>query len=135
MKNEGVGPTKATVPIIVLAAVLIYGNMCSVCKDPVMQVQFDFPFKRKAKNPILEKYHYFLFLPFSGCRCPEGQLLQDGHCVPVKDCLCGIPSGNGTLEFLPKEEVSIDCNTWSEQILYFIFMCIFKCSNYLISLY
>ncbi|KAM7370189.1 hypothetical protein PAMP_011460 [Pampus punctatissimus] len=46
-----------------------------------------------------------------GCRCPEGQLLQDSHCVPVTECRCGIPSGNGTLEFRPKEEVTMDCNT------------------------
>ncbi|XP_037550324.1 SCO-spondin-like [Nematolebias whitei] len=47
----------------------------------------------------------------SGCRCPEGQLLQDSHCVPVQECRCGIPSGNGTLEFKPREEVVIECNT------------------------
>uniref|UniRef100_H2LGR4 Subcommissural organ spondin n=1 Tax=Oryzias latipes TaxID=8090 RepID=H2LGR4_ORYLA len=46
----------------------------------------------------------------SGCRCPEGQLLQDGHCVPVAECRCGIPSGNGTLEFSPMEETTVDCN-------------------------
>lgn len=48
----------------------------------------------------------------SGCRCPEGQLLQDGRCVPVTECRCGIPSGNGTLEFIPQEELTVDCNTW-----------------------
>ncbi|XP_035853860.1 SCO-spondin-like [Sander lucioperca] len=31
--------------------------------------------------------------------------------VPVTECRCGIPSGNGTLEFMPKEEFSMDCNT------------------------
>ncbi|XP_039859994.1 LOW QUALITY PROTEIN: SCO-spondin-like, partial [Simochromis diagramma] len=46
-----------------------------------------------------------------GCRCPEGQLLQDGRCVPVTECRCGIPSGNGTLEFNPEEEFTVDCNT------------------------
>ncbi|KAI3355049.1 hypothetical protein L3Q82_017927, partial [Scortum barcoo] len=46
-----------------------------------------------------------------GCRCPEGQLLQDGLCVSVAECRCGIPSGNGTLELFPKEELSMDCNT------------------------
>ncbi|KAF3703311.1 SCO-spondin Precursor [Channa argus] len=46
-----------------------------------------------------------------GCRCPKGQLLQDGHCVPVTECRCGIPSGNGTLEFISKEELTTDCNT------------------------
>uniref|UniRef100_A0A3P8RX36 SCO-spondin n=1 Tax=Amphiprion percula TaxID=161767 RepID=A0A3P8RX36_AMPPE len=46
-----------------------------------------------------------------GCRCPEGQLLQDSRCVPVAECRCGIPSGNGTLEFIPEEELTMDCNT------------------------
>uniref|UniRef100_A0A3B4TCW3 SCO-spondin n=1 Tax=Seriola dumerili TaxID=41447 RepID=A0A3B4TCW3_SERDU len=47
----------------------------------------------------------------AGCRCPNGQLLQDGQCVPVTECRCGIPSGNGTLEFIPKEGLTVDCNT------------------------
>uniref|UniRef100_A0A8D2ZR28 SCO-spondin n=1 Tax=Scophthalmus maximus TaxID=52904 RepID=A0A8D2ZR28_SCOMX len=47
----------------------------------------------------------------AGCRCPKGQLLQDGRCVPLEECRCGIPSGNGTLEFRPKDEVTVDCNT------------------------
>ncbi|CAK6980748.1 LOW QUALITY PROTEIN: SCO-spondin, partial [Scomber scombrus] len=47
----------------------------------------------------------------SGCRCPEGQLLQDSHCVPVTECRCGIPSGNGTLEFNPTDKLTMDCNT------------------------
>uniref|UniRef100_A0A3P8V8E3 SCO-spondin n=1 Tax=Cynoglossus semilaevis TaxID=244447 RepID=A0A3P8V8E3_CYNSE len=47
----------------------------------------------------------------AGCRCPAGQLLQDGHCVPIPECRCGIPSGNGTLEYIPKQELNIDCNT------------------------
>uniref|UniRef100_A0A3Q2CH68 SCO-spondin n=1 Tax=Cyprinodon variegatus TaxID=28743 RepID=A0A3Q2CH68_CYPVA len=46
-----------------------------------------------------------------GCRCPDGELLQDGRCVPVTECRCGIPSGNGTLEFSPKEELIVECNT------------------------
>ncbi|XP_072306545.1 SCO-spondin [Eucyclogobius newberryi] len=46
-----------------------------------------------------------------GCRCAEGLLLQDGHCVPVTDCRCGVPSGNGTLEFNPQETIAMDCNT------------------------
>ncbi|MED6284463.1 hypothetical protein CHARACLAT_019463, partial [Characodon lateralis] len=46
-----------------------------------------------------------------GCRCPDGQLLQDGHCVPVTECRCGTPSGNGTVEFSPEEELIIECNT------------------------
>ncbi|KAM6977691.1 SCO-spondin [Aplochiton taeniatus] len=47
----------------------------------------------------------------SGCRCPEGWLLQDGRCVPLSECRCGIPAGNGTLEFSPGENVTLDCNT------------------------
>ncbi|KAM4544149.1 SCO-spondin [Fundulus diaphanus] len=47
----------------------------------------------------------------SGCRCPDGQLLQDGRCVAVTECRCGIPSGNGTVEFSPKEKLVIECNT------------------------
>ncbi|XP_056155186.1 SCO-spondin [Lampris incognitus] len=47
----------------------------------------------------------------SGCRCPEGQLLQDGHCVPVTECRCGIPSGNGSVEYSPGENLTLDCNT------------------------
>lgn len=63
-------------------------------------------------------------LNFLGCRCPGGQLLQDGHCVSVTECRCGIPSGNGTLEFLPKDELSMDCNTWWEWLgVCLIFRC------------
>lgn len=72
-------------------------------------------------------FSIFHILHFSGCRCPKGQLLQDGLCVPVTECRCGIPSGNGTLEFDPKEEISIDCNTWWEQLcVNFIFRCNIK---------
>uniref|UniRef100_A0A3Q1FCU8 SCO-spondin n=1 Tax=Acanthochromis polyacanthus TaxID=80966 RepID=A0A3Q1FCU8_9TELE len=46
-----------------------------------------------------------------GCRCPEGHLLQDSRCVLMAECRCGIPSGNGTLEFIPEEELTVDCNT------------------------
>lgn len=66
----------------------------------------------KKKNKVCFSVSLILFLAFSGCRCPEGQLLQDGLCVSLAECRCGIPSGNGTLEFLPKEELSVDCNTW-----------------------
>ncbi|CAG5895700.1 unnamed protein product [Menidia menidia] len=47
----------------------------------------------------------------SGCRCPGGQLLQDGLCVPLTECRCGVPSGNGTREFSPGEELLADCNS------------------------
>uniref|UniRef100_A0A1A8AMI2 Subcommissural organ spondin n=6 Tax=Nothobranchius TaxID=28779 RepID=A0A1A8AMI2_NOTFU len=46
-----------------------------------------------------------------GCRCPDGQLLQDNHCVPVTECRCGIPSNNRTLELNPKGQLVDDCNT------------------------
>ncbi|XP_028290490.1 SCO-spondin [Gouania willdenowi] len=46
-----------------------------------------------------------------GCRCPQGHLLQDTHCVPLSQCRCGLPSANGTLQILPEEEVHVDCNT------------------------
>ncbi|KAJ8278768.1 hypothetical protein COCON_G00058340 [Conger conger] len=46
-----------------------------------------------------------------GCRCPDGWLLQDGECVEVSACRCGIPAENGTLEILPGGNVTVDCNT------------------------
>ncbi|KYO32671.1 hypothetical protein Y1Q_0007660 [Alligator mississippiensis] len=45
-----------------------------------------------------------------GCRCPEGQLLQDGVCVPVAECLCGLPSTNVTLELWPGQAAELDCH-------------------------
>ncbi|XP_053120701.1 SCO-spondin-like [Hemicordylus capensis] len=45
-----------------------------------------------------------------GCRCPEGQLLQDGVCVPVPACRCGLPMANGTLEFGPGQAEELDCH-------------------------
>ncbi|XP_069502497.1 SCO-spondin-like [Ambystoma mexicanum] len=46
----------------------------------------------------------------TGCRCPEGWLLQDNRCVPVSDCRCGLPTANSTLEYLPGETTKINCN-------------------------
>ncbi|KAJ8374864.1 hypothetical protein SKAU_G00054440 [Synaphobranchus kaupii] len=46
-----------------------------------------------------------------GCRCPDGWLLQDGACVQVSACRCGVPVENGTLEILPGGNVTVDCNT------------------------
>uniref|UniRef100_A0AAY5KUS1 SCO-spondin n=1 Tax=Esox lucius TaxID=8010 RepID=A0AAY5KUS1_ESOLU len=46
-----------------------------------------------------------------GCRCPDGWLLQDGDCVQVSECRCGVPMGNGTLEISPAENLTLDCNT------------------------
>ncbi|KAM9163493.1 LOW QUALITY PROTEIN: SCO-spondin-like [Pangshura tecta] len=45
-----------------------------------------------------------------GCRCPEGQLLQDGVCVPVLACRCGLPTANGTRELWPGQAAELDCH-------------------------
>ncbi|XP_033102328.1 mucin-5AC-like [Anneissia japonica] len=68
-----------------------------------------------------------------GCRCPEGQLLQDDQCVPIMDCRCdlpdeytkqqtstkapssslglGFPIGSGPNgAFMPNDTVSFECN-------------------------
>ncbi|XP_063003641.1 SCO-spondin-like [Elgaria multicarinata webbii] len=45
-----------------------------------------------------------------GCRCPDGQLLQDGACVPIPACPCGLPAANSTLEFAPGQSVELDCH-------------------------
>uniref|UniRef100_H9GNM8 SCO-spondin n=1 Tax=Anolis carolinensis TaxID=28377 RepID=H9GNM8_ANOCA len=45
-----------------------------------------------------------------GCRCPEGQLLQDGRCTPIPACRCGLPTANSTLELLPGESAELDCH-------------------------
>lgn len=76
-----------------------------------MQVIFDMNSRFFLITDFLFSRHNIFYL-FSGCRCPKGQLLQDGRCVPLEECRCGIPSGNGTLEFRPKDEVTVDCNTW-----------------------
>lgn len=44
-----------------------------------------------------------------GCRCPPGQLVQDGHCVPVSSCRCGPPSPNASWVLAPAEVVQLDC--------------------------
>uniref|UniRef100_A0A8B9LLU8 SCO-spondin n=1 Tax=Astyanax mexicanus TaxID=7994 RepID=A0A8B9LLU8_ASTMX len=46
-----------------------------------------------------------------GCRCPDGWLLQEGKCVRVTACRCGLPTENGTLELSPGQNVTVDCNT------------------------
>ncbi|OBS76351.1 hypothetical protein A6R68_17213 [Neotoma lepida] len=47
-----------------------------------------------------------------GCRCPPGQLVQDGHCVPISSCRCGLPSANGSWELAPTQVVQLDCHNW-----------------------
>ncbi|XP_068828902.1 LOW QUALITY PROTEIN: SCO-spondin-like [Capricornis sumatraensis] len=44
-----------------------------------------------------------------GCRCPPGQLVQDGRCVPVSSCRCGLPSPNASWALAPAEVVWLDC--------------------------
>ncbi|KAM9306065.1 SCO-spondin-like, partial [Gastrophryne carolinensis] len=46
----------------------------------------------------------------TGCRCPEGWLLQDKKCVPMADCRCGQPTANGSAEYEPGAAVRIGCN-------------------------
>ncbi|XP_072186520.1 SCO-spondin [Excalfactoria chinensis] len=45
-----------------------------------------------------------------GCRCPQGQLLQDGLCVPTAQCRCGLSRDNGTQELWPGQEATIECH-------------------------
>ncbi|XP_044534907.1 SCO-spondin-like [Gracilinanus agilis] len=45
-----------------------------------------------------------------GCRCPRGQLFQDGHCVPITSCRCGLPSSNATWELDLDGELQLDCH-------------------------
>uniref|UniRef100_H0VSR4 SCO-spondin n=1 Tax=Cavia porcellus TaxID=10141 RepID=H0VSR4_CAVPO len=49
-------------------------------------------------------------LPPLGCRCPPGQLIQDGHCVPISSCRCGLPSANASWELTPAQVVQLDCH-------------------------
>ncbi|XP_016050982.1 PREDICTED: SCO-spondin [Miniopterus natalensis] len=46
-----------------------------------------------------------------GCRCPPGQLVQDGRCVPISSCHCGLPSPNASWVLAPAEVVQLDCKT------------------------
>ncbi|KAK4825681.1 hypothetical protein QYF61_001504 [Mycteria americana] len=45
-----------------------------------------------------------------GCRCPPGQLLQDGACVPVAECRCGLPAANGSRELRPGQAAELECH-------------------------
>ncbi|XP_050572817.1 LOW QUALITY PROTEIN: SCO-spondin-like [Cygnus atratus] len=45
-----------------------------------------------------------------GCRCPPGQLLQDGACVPIAECRCGLPGANSTHEVWPGEAAEVECH-------------------------
>ncbi|XP_073720146.1 SCO-spondin isoform X2 [Misgurnus anguillicaudatus] len=47
----------------------------------------------------------------AGCRCADGRLLQDGSCVRVDECRCGVPAENGTLEIRPGQNITVDCNS------------------------
>uniref|UniRef100_A0A8D2L3M7 SCO-spondin n=1 Tax=Varanus komodoensis TaxID=61221 RepID=A0A8D2L3M7_VARKO len=46
-----------------------------------------------------------------GCRCPDGQLLHGGECLPIPACPCGLPAANGTLEVAPGGSAELDCHT------------------------
>lgn len=46
----------------------------------------------------------------TGCRCPEGWLLQDKKCVPITDCRCGVPTSNTSAEYEPGDTVRLGCN-------------------------
>ncbi|KAG8508993.1 LOW QUALITY PROTEIN: SCO-spondin, partial [Galemys pyrenaicus] len=49
-----------------------------------------------------------------GCHCPPGQLVQDGRCVPIASCRCGLPSPNASWVLAPAEVVQLDCKSWYE---------------------
>ncbi|XP_065689130.1 SCO-spondin-like [Patagioenas fasciata] len=45
-----------------------------------------------------------------GCQCPPGQLLQDGACVPVAECRCGLPAANSSRQVRPGHAAELDCH-------------------------
>lgn len=64
-------------------------------------------------KPFLSTQSCSASLPTSlGCRCPPGQLVQDGHCVPISSCRCGLPSANASWELAPAQVVQLDCRNW-----------------------
>lgn len=65
----------------------------------------------------LPEHSILLVLPPLGCRCPPGQLVQDGHCVPISSCRCGLPSANASRELAPAEVVQLDCQNWYAALL------------------
>ena len=44
-----------------------------------------------------------------GCRCPPGQLVQDGRRVPMSSCRCGLPSPSASWVLAPAEGAGLDC--------------------------
>ncbi|XP_077125438.1 SCO-spondin-like [Ranitomeya variabilis] len=46
----------------------------------------------------------------TGCRCPDGWLLQDKRCVPIMDCRCSLPTSVTTAEYEPGDTVLLSCN-------------------------
>ncbi|XP_056190274.1 LOW QUALITY PROTEIN: SCO-spondin-like [Falco biarmicus] len=46
-----------------------------------------------------------------GCRCPPGQLLQDGACVPITECRCGLPGTNSSRELQPGQAAALECHS------------------------
>ncbi|KAM6412717.1 SCO-spondin-like [Pluvialis apricaria] len=45
-----------------------------------------------------------------GCRCPPGQLLQDGACVPITECRCALPTTNSSRELRPGQAAELECH-------------------------
>ncbi|RLV62491.1 hypothetical protein DV515_00019260, partial [Chloebia gouldiae] len=75
------------------------GRRCCVCRGPASQVGPRRPGARGRRpgprTPTVPP------VP-PGCRCPPGQLLQDGRCVPLSRCRCGTPGGDpGSREVSP----------------------------------
>ncbi|KAH0627733.1 hypothetical protein JD844_003874 [Phrynosoma platyrhinos] len=46
----------------------------------------------------------------SVCKGGASKLLQDGVCVPIPTCRCGLPTFNSTLEFMPGQLAELDCH-------------------------
>lgn len=114
VRTEG-GSMTTPAPISVPAAALTCGITSSVCRAPVIQVSaFLWPL------PQMHTWNGGIWACFcaAGCRCPDGRLLQDGGCVRVDECRCGVPVENGTLEIRPGENVTVSCNTWWEELIY-----------------
>lgn len=43
-----------------------------------------------------------------GCHCPEGMVLENGHCISVDQCPCH----QGTQVYNSGETMEQGCNTW-----------------------
>ncbi|KAF3819473.1 hypothetical protein GH733_013623, partial [Mirounga leonina] len=77
-----------------------------LCTAPLSQQRLC-PDRGPAKTYAMESLGALEPLP--GCRCPPGQLIQDGHCVPISSCCCGLPSPNASWVVAPAEVAQLDC--------------------------